>query len=332
MHGPVVWDRDGVTLAVRTAGLDRPFVIEQYWKMALARSFVDYEAQPRRLKVPTFNITYADRDGHIMDFCSGTLPKRASGDAAFWAGIVPGDTSSTLWTEVHPYADLPKVIDPSTGWVQNTNNPPWLATFPELLDPAADPASVGGTSASFRTMGSLGMLHDDASMSFDEMLAHKHSTRLELANRFLDELIIAAEAQKSDTAKAATVVLKTSDRRTDNGSRGALLCGNFAQKLMGPTRADQKIFAAAADWRQPLTTPRGLKNPAAAIALLDAAAKDTIKRYVALDAPRGEFRRFQIGAVDLPANGATGSRGAFRVMQFAPVAKDSPKEIQSWAI
>ncbi len=326
VHGPVVWDRDGVTLAVRTAGLDRPFMIEQYWKMALAPSFADYVAQLQRLEVPTFNLTYADRDGHIMYFYNGTLPRRASGDAAYWAGIVPGDTSATLWTEVHSYADLPKVIDPPTGWVQNTNNPPWLATFPGLLDPAAYPPSIGGTSASFRTMGSLRMLHDDPGVSFDELLAYKHSTRLELADRFLDELIAAAEAQGSASAKAAAAVLKSWDRRTDNGSRGALLFENFAQKLMGPTLADRKIFAVAADWRQPLTTPRGLKAPAAAVALLDAAASDTVKIFGALDAPWGEFRRFQIGATDLPANGATGNLGTFRVMQFAPVAKDSPKQ------
>jgi acyl-homoserine-lactone acylase len=83
IHGPVVWDQGGVTVAIRTAGLDRPFMIEQYWKMALAHTFAEYEAQLQRLQVPTFNITYADRDGHIMYLYNGTLPKRASGDGKF---------------------------------------------------------------------------------------------------------------------------------------------------------------------------------------------------------------------------------------------------------
>lgn len=326
VHGPVVWERDGLTLAIRTAGLDRPFLIEQYWKMALAPTFADYEAQLKRLQVPTFNLTYADRDGHVMYFYNGTLPKRSKGDAAYWAGLIPGDTSATLWTDIHPYADLPKVIDPPTGWVQNTNNPPWLGTYPGLLDPAAYPASIGGTSVSFRTMNSLRMLHEDASITFAELLTYKHSTRLELADRVLDDLIAAAEAQGSASAKAAAAVLKAWDRRTDNGSRGALLFEIFAAKFMGPTLADRKGFAVASDWKRPLTTPRGLKNPVAAVAQLEAAAQDTLKRYGALDAPWGEFRRFQIGTTDLPGNGATGSLGAFRVMQFTPVAKDSPKQ------
>ena len=326
VHGPVVWNQDGVTIAIRTAGLDRPFLIEQYWKMALARSFAEYEAQLKRLQVPTFNITYADRDGHIMYLYNGTLPKRASGDADYWAGIVPGDTSATLWTEIHPYADLPKLIDPPSGWVQNTNNPPWIGTFPGTLDPAAYPASIGGTTLAFRTMASLRMLHDDPSVTFDELLTYKHSTHLELADRIVDDLVAAAAAQGTERAKAAAIVLKAWDRRADSGSRGALLFETFAMKFMGPALADRKGFAVRGDWKQPFTTPRGLKDPAAAVAQLDAAAEETIKRYGSLDAPWGEFRRFQIGATDLPANGADGNLGAFRVMRYVPVAKGSSKQ------
>lgn len=326
IHGPVVWDKEGVTLAIRTAGLDRPFMIEQYWNMALAPSFDAYEAQLKRLQVPTFNITYADRDGHIMYLYNGTLPKRASGDAKFWSGVVPGDTSSTLWTEVHAYEDLPKVTDPSSGWVQNTNNPPWAGTYPELLDPAGFPAVLPSGPLSLRTLNSLRMLHDDASVTFDEMVTYKHSTRFELADRMLDELIAAAEAGGSPEARAAAAVLKTWGRRSDNDSRGALLFELFAGKFMGPTYGDWKNFAVAPDWRQPLTTPRGLKDPAAALAMLEAAAAEAMKRYGSLDAPWGEFRRFQLGGTDLPGNGADGNMGVFRVMRFTPVAKDASKQ------
>lgn len=325
VHGPVVWDNDGVVLAIRTAGLDRPFLIEQYWKMALARSFEEYEAQLKRLQVPTFNITYADRDGRIMYFYNGNLPKRASGDTAFWRGVVPGDTSETLWTEIHDYADLPKVIDPAAGWVQNTNNPPWGGAYPELLDPADYPAALPVAPFSLRTLNSLRMLHADPKMSFEEMVAYKHSTRFELADRVLDDLVAAAEASDSGDARAAAAVLKAWDRRSDNESRGALLFERFAARFMGTSYNDWSRFAIAPDWRQPLTTPRGLKDPATAVTQLAEAAAETRKRYGTLDAPWGEFRRFQIGDTDLPGNGADGNMGVFRVMRYTPVEKDSPK-------
>ncbi len=326
VHGPVVWDQDGLTLAIRTAGLDRPFMIEQYWNMALARSFSSYEAELKRLQVPTFNITYADRDGRIMYLYNGTLPKRASGDAKTWAGVVAGDTSATLWTELHPYEDLPKVIDPADGWVQNTNNPPWATTYPALLEPAAHPPVLPAGPLSLRTLQSLRLLHTDASVTFEELAAYKHTTHVELAERVLDDLVAAAEAGSSDTARAAAAVLKAWDRRTDATSRGALLFERFAARFMGPAYGDWKHFAVAPDWRQPLTTPRGLKDPAAAVAMLEAAAAETLERYGSLDAPWGEYRRFALGATDLPANGADGNLGIFRVMRYAPVAKDTPRQ------
>ncbi len=170
VHGPVVWDKDGVVVAQRTAGLDRPFGIEQYWKMAMAHNFAEYQAQVRRLQVPTFNITYADRDGHIMYLFNGNLPLRSQGDSAFWHGVVDGTTSKTLWTKVHSYDDLPKVIDPPTGFVQNTNDPPWTSTYPTVLKPENFPpyTTIGRTEL-WRTTRSLRMLTENEKISFDDL-------------------------------------------------------------------------------------------------------------------------------------------------------------------
>ena len=319
VHGPVVWDRDGMTLALRTAGLDRPFGLEQYWKMAIARNFRDYESQLKRLQVPTFNITYGDRDGHVMYFFNGTLPKRRQGDLAYWAGIVPGDTSATLWTDVHPYEDLPKVIDPPAGWVQNTNDPPWTSTYPLALDPAKFPPYAAGRDYSMRTARSLRMLHEDERITFDELIANKHSTRLELADRLVPDLLEAASGTK------AAAVLAQWDRSTENESRGALLFEAFARRFLGPALTSRANFAVPLDPARPFDTPRGLKDPAAARRMLEQAAAEVEQTYGSIDAPWGEFMRLRRGATDLPANGASGSLGAFRVLQFGAPQKDQKR-------
>lgn len=319
LHGPVVWDQDGVVLAQHTAALDRPFQLEQYWKMATAHSFQEYEVQVKRLQVPTFNITYGDRDGHVMYLFNGTMPVRKKGDAAYWAGAVPGDTSETLWSGIHPYEDLPKVIDPPSGWVQNTNDPPWTATWPLVLDPAKFPAyTTNVRGPSMRSMQSIRMLNEDSSITFEELVGYKHSTHMELADRVLGDLLAAVDKQGSEGAKRAAAVLKAWDRRAENDSRGALLFQAFAQKLMGTMLNSFAGFAVPPDKLQPLTTPRGLKDPAAAVQMLEQAAAETEKLYGSLDAPWGEFMRLRRGEVDLPANGASGSLGAFRVLRFAP--------------
>jgi len=130
VHGPIIKQDGGAPIAMRVAALDRPFLLEQYWQMATARNFSQFETALKRLQVPVFNILYADRDGHVEYLFNGTLPRRGKGDLAYWAGIVPGDTSETLWNSYLTYEELPKVIDPPNGFVHNTNDPPWNSAWP----------------------------------------------------------------------------------------------------------------------------------------------------------------------------------------------------------
>ncbi len=81
----------------------------------------------RMQQLPLFNTAYADRDGHIAYVYNATLWKHATGDYRFWQGVVPGDRSDLIATEIVPYDEIPKVIDPPTGWVQNSNDMPWTS-------------------------------------------------------------------------------------------------------------------------------------------------------------------------------------------------------------
>lgn len=323
VHGPVVYDAGGKVLAQRTVALDRPFLLEQYWKMALAKNFREYETQLKRLQVPTFNITYADREGHVMYFYNGTLPKRKSGDVAYWAGVLPGDRSDTLWTEIHTYEDLPKVIDPPSGWVQNTNDPPWTGTLP-ALDHTKFPAYLSGRDYSFRSISSMRMLSQEGKMSFEQLVSNKHSTHLELADRIFDGFDFAPRGELSDLTRRALGVLQAWDRKADNQSKGALLFETFARKLMGPALSNKAVFLTPFDPADPIATPRKLKDPAKAMAALEEAARETEKTYGSLEAPYGDFMRFRFRGADLPGNGADGGLGAFRVIRFGPgVAGDT---------
>lgn len=315
VHGPVVWDKNGLVMAQKTGALDRPYLLEQYWKMAIAKNFAEYQAQVRRLQVPTFNITYGDRDGHVMYLFNGTLPKRASGDLAYWAGVVPGDTSATLWTGIHSYEELPKTIDPPAGWVQNTNDPPWTSTLPPL-DASKFAPYTAGRDFTFRTSSSLRMLSAQDKLSFEEVVARKYSTRLEFADHVLDDLLTAVRAHGTDRAKQAAAVLAAWDRNADSGSRGALLFENWAKRFGGAAFTNKSGFAVPQKAAEPLTTPRGLKDPAAAAKMLDEAALETITSYGSLEAAYGEHRRLVRGKVNLPGNGASGGLGAFRVLQY----------------
>ena len=108
-------------------------MLHQYFDMVTAKNYETFTAAMKRLQVPTFNISYADKDGNVEYIFNGIAPKRKSGDNAFWRGLVPGDSSDYLWTEVHPYEDLPRVTNPPAGYIQNTNDPPWFPSWPTSI-------------------------------------------------------------------------------------------------------------------------------------------------------------------------------------------------------
>ena len=143
-----------------------------------------------------------------MHLFNGQVPVRSQGDYAYWSGIIPGDTSTTLSTQFHPYADLPRVLDPQSGWLQNANDPPWTTTFPAPLKPDDYPSYVAPQGPmEFRAQHSAKMLKSDELISFEKMVEYKHSTHVELAERLLDDLITAARQHGGEVGKNAADVL-----------------------------------------------------------------------------------------------------------------------------
>jgi hypothetical protein len=132
-----------------------------------------------------------------MNRYNGILPKRKSGDLKYWAGVVPGDTSETMWTRYHTYDELPKVVDPLTGYVQNTNDPQWNAASPASLDPEKYPAYTAGRSISFRNERSIRLMSEASGLTLDKFIALKHENYSELADRVLPDLLAAVEAHGS---------------------------------------------------------------------------------------------------------------------------------------
>ena len=307
-HGPVIAQRGDRAIALRVVGLDAPGVLEQWWEMGRARSRAEFERTLARLQVPMFTVIYADRDGHILHVFNGRVPVRDGGGWDRWSGVVRGDTSATLWTEVHPYEDLPRVLDPATGWLQNANDPPWTTTFPPALDPSDFPAYVAPQGMAFRPQRSARMLASDSSVTFEDVIEYKHSTRMELADRLLGDLIPAARTHGAARAARAADVLEAWDRTADADSRGGVLFVAWIDEMRG-----SPIFAQSWSRDAPLATPDGLADPARAARALEAAAAKVERRHGALDVPWGEAHRLRHGDLDLPSNGGSDPFGVFRV-------------------
>ncbi|WCT74416.1 penicillin acylase family protein [Sphingomonas naphthae] len=334
VQGPV-FDLPGgkTTIALKVAGLDRPGVLQQYLDMGKAHDWKGFEAALRKLQVPMFNIVYADRAGHILYLDNGILPKHADGDFASWSKPVAGDTSATLWKDVHSYDEMPKVFDPASGFVQNANDPPWVAAWPRVLDPKAYPAYVAPVGPmSQRAQMSVRLLDRTPKIGFDDFVARKLTTSSLMADRLLPDLIAAAKDNADPEIQSAVALLEGWNHDFEADSRGALLFETWALLFAPNNFQSQANYAVKWTLDDPLQTPRGLKDPAAAVAMLKAAVAKTKALYGAVDRPFGDVSRFHIGDVNVPGNGGFGNTGVFRTITWSPMknGERTPAHGETW--
>lgn len=322
IHGPVIAESGGFALALRIVGLDAAGMAEEWWLMARATKLREFEAALKQMQLPMFTVIYADREGHIMHLFNGLTPVRPDGPWD-WSDVVPGVSSANLWREMHPYEELPRVLDPVSGWLQNSNDPPWTTTFPPELNPEDFPSYMSPRFMHFRAQRAARTLSEDEEITFDELLEYKHSTRLELAEHIVDDLIDVAREDGSLEARQAADVLAAWDRSADADSRGVLLFYAIIKELVGPLGpnpfdSEAGPFSVGWDPDAPLVTPSGLMDRAATAAAIKAAVAQMQATYGALEVPYGDVYRFRWGGLDLPGHGSADNFGALRTVWSQP--------------
>jgi acyl-homoserine-lactone acylase len=146
------------------------------------------------------------------------------------------------------------------------------------------------------------MITEDDKISYESLIAKKHSTRMELADRVLPDLLHAADAG-SEAARSCKW-----DRMTDVDSRGGVLFQMWVDRYFsGPGGMAAKLRVPF-DSQHPNESAFGLKDPASALIALAAAAEECQKTYGALDVKWGDVYRFASGNADLPGNGGAGGQ------------------------
>jgi acyl-homoserine-lactone acylase len=155
-YGPTVITPRG-TFALRMPAMMELRGVEQWYRMNKAKNFTEFRNALNMVAIPGYNIVYADKYDTIFYVSNGSIPVR--NPAYKWSGTVPGNTSKTLWNEIHPLKDLPQVLQPAAGFVYNTNHSPFHATE------GADNAKNTDLTMGFET------LENNRSLRFAELVA-----------------------------------------------------------------------------------------------------------------------------------------------------------------
>lgn len=309
-HGPIVGQTDSSAVALRMPGYDRPNGLLQWWHMGLAQDFKKFEDALKMAQIPFWNVMYADGSGNIFYLFNGIIPKRSEQSWAYWSGVISGGHKRDIWSEFHPYNELPFVKNPPTGWLQNSNDPPWSCTRPQVLYADSFPDYFSSRDVSLRSQRAVAMFSADSSITFDELIDYKLSTRMEMADRLLDDLFAAIDKYGTATSRRAKAVLEKWDRQADSSSIGTLLFASWAQEIQV---WDQQVYRVPWSESSPFNTPDGLADPKAAVTALDKVSIDMIKTHGSLEVPWGKVWRIRRGSSHLAGNGASSMFGVYRV-------------------
>ncbi|MGE0453116.1 MAG: penicillin acylase family protein [Vicinamibacteria bacterium] len=311
--GPIVHRTRERAFAVKSAALDAWGYFEGFHRLSHARDLAEFLDVLSRRLIPSSNFTYADAAGNVLYLWNARLPRRPD-DGTDYALDVAADRRH-VWTKLHRTRELPRLLNPRGGAVQNANNPPWYASRQEPLDPARYPSYVERGPLSLRAQAALAMLDARERFAPEDVIALKYDTRMRLAERVRPALLAAtaAVAEPSSELRAAAAVLSAWDGHAAAQSEGAVLFEGFWRDYARDVEQPYETPWSAAD---PYATPRGLSEPAKALRHLEEAVRFTRERYGSESVAWGDVHRFRLGGLDLPGEGASGQLGLYRVMGF----------------
>ncbi|MFZ2898380.1 MAG: penicillin acylase family protein [Saprospiraceae bacterium] len=121
--GPVVYE-DGAhpkrNLAMRWAANEAPGSFEMGFLLGInsAKNFESFQQASRLFRFPGQNIAFASRNGDIGITVTGRFPVRQPGQGRF---VQQGDASANFWKDYIPFEALPRLKNPSRGYVQSAN-------------------------------------------------------------------------------------------------------------------------------------------------------------------------------------------------------------------
>lgn len=285
-HGPVLETKHG-RYAVRFAGIGRGIrAVEEWFRMNKARSFDEWKGAMAIQGIPMFNTVYADR-ANVFYVYNALLPVRAPGFD--YRTVLPGDRSDVVFHDYLPFAALPQVEDPPSGFVMTCNSSPFAATA-GAGNPADTYAADCGIehTLSNRARRSLALLGGDAPVSGDDFVRMKF-------DRVYDP-------QSAVFVKVVRPLLATFVPRTENETRALALLrswdGGAEESSAAATIAILTLKACVSEFHN--EGDPDLPDPADAL-------RDTVawlvESYGRVEVPLGEVQRLRRGAVDLPLGG-----------------------------
>jgi acyl-homoserine-lactone acylase len=289
-HGPIVRQANGKWIAIRL--MQEPLkALTQSFSRTKARNFKAFRESMELHTNSSNNTIYADADGTIAYFHGNFIPKR---DLKFdWTKPVDGSDPATEWHGLLSVDETPKLVNPASGWVFNSNNWPWTAAGENSLRKDDYPSYVESGGENARGIHALRLFPGRKGWTPDMLVSAAYDSYLPTFAVQIPALVKAFDRLPAGDLLRAQVseqvaLLRAWDFRWGVDSVPTTLAVFWGEEVARSVGADsRKAGVSADDYIAKSAPPESLVKP------LAAACEKLTADFGTWKMPWGDINRFQ---------------------------------------
>ncbi len=289
-HGPVVARRNGAWISL--ALMNTPIAaLEQSFLRTKADTLADY-LKIAELKANSSNNTlFADDKGDIAYLHPQFIPVRNNGFD--YTRPVDGADPATDWQGLTPLDQIPHVINPSSGYLFNTNDSPWMTAGPDDSPKAEDfPRYMDRVGENPRGVHALELLQGRRDFTLEGLMKAAFDPFLPVFPELIPDMVtawnmLAADDPTKERLEGSLGLLRSWNNRWSADSRATTLAVYWAEALRDRVLKSRPGLEGMA-----LIEAMKAVDPTERLDLLDATARRLDAEFGSI--PRwGDVNRFQ---------------------------------------
>ena len=265
--------------------------LEQSFLRTRARDLAEF-SRIADLKANSSNNTlFADDKGEIAYLHPQFVPVR--NDRFDYNRVDDGSDPRTDWRGLHPLATTPNIRNPSSGFVQNTNNWPWNAGGVGSIPAARFPRYMDTAGETPRGLHALRVLDGRHDFTLEGLRAAAYDPYLTAFARLIPGLLKAYDAAPDPALAGQIAALRGWDYRWSAESVPTSLAVFWGEEMVKRASGGQ-FLAGMATYDRIDAAPAALK-----VAALAAASERLRRDFGRWQVPWGEINRFQRLTADI---------------------------------
>jgi acyl-homoserine-lactone acylase len=289
-HGPIIGERDGKWVAISLMQKPVPALMQSF-ALTKAHDYASFMKVMQLRANSSNNTIFADADGDIAYLHPQFIPRRD--DRFDYTQPVDGADPATDWQGLHTLEELPHLLNPSNGWIMNTNDWPYSAAGAESPKRENYPRYMDTVGENPRGIHATLLLQNRKDFTLTALNAAAFDSYQPAFARLIPSLVGAYDAAADATPVKAQLaaqieILRQWDYRWSVDSVAtSLAC------LWGDALWDQAAKSAKAAQSSPYDYIAGQISPAQKLAALAAVSERLLHDFGTWRVAWGEINRLQ---------------------------------------